>query len=62
MFRDLIGPAAPEWISNLTTVVTVFSVLVGVLVTWYVFSDRRTSHRERMATLPLDDGQAEDQP
>lgn len=62
MFRDLIGPSAPAWISSVTTSVTVFSVVVGVLVTWYVFSDRRTSHRERMATLPLEDGHSENLP
>ncbi len=62
MFRDLIGPHAPAWISSLSTSVTVFSVAVGVLVTWYVYSDRRLAHRERMAALPLDDGSAENTP
>lgn len=62
MFRDLIGPHAPAWISDLSTYVTVFSVAVGVLVTWYVYSDRRSAYRERMAALPLDDGIAQETP
>ena len=57
MFRQFLGPQAPEWIGQLATIVTVFSAIVFSLVLWYVATDRRRHYRERMSALPLDDGQ-----
>ena len=57
MFRQFLGPQAPEWISLLATIVTVFSTVVFGLVLWYLATDRRTQYTRRMSNLPLDDGQ-----
>ncbi len=57
MFRQFIGPHAPQWIGQLATIVTVFSAVVFALVVWYLATDRRTGYRQRMSNLPLDDGQ-----
>ena len=50
--------------SILPIVVLVVFVAIGVLVTWYVISDRRRDHLRRMESMPLDDGKpvAKDQP
>ena len=56
MFREFLGPHAPAWISMLATWVTVFSAGVGLLVAWYVLTDRRRAYQARMSALPLDDG------
>ena len=56
MFRQFLGPQAPWWIGQLAMLVTVFSVTVFIAVLWYLASDRRRHHPQRMAGLPLDDG------
>jgi threonine/homoserine/homoserine lactone efflux protein len=61
MFRQFLGPQAPEWIGQLATIVTVFSAVVFSLVLWYVATDRRRNYRDRMSALPLDDGFTEKQ-
>lgn len=57
MFREYLGKYAPTWIGDLSTVVTVFCCVIGLLVAWYVLTDRRRAYQERMQALPLDDGQ-----
>lgn len=57
MFRQFLGPQAPEWIGQLATIVTVFSTVVFVLVLWYLATDRRREYTQRMSNLPLEDGQ-----
>lgn len=57
MFRQFLGPYAPEWISQLATIVTVFSTVVFSLVLWYLATDRRREYSQRMSKLPLEDGQ-----
>lgn len=58
MFRQFLGPQAPEWIGYLATVVTVFSTVVFALVVVYLLTDRRRRHPERMGALPLEDDHA----
>ena len=57
MFRQFLGPQAPEWIGQLATIVTVFSTVVFSLVLWYLATDRRREYSQRMSNLPLEDGQ-----
>ena len=57
MFRQFLGPQAPEWIGQLATIVTVFSTVVFSLVLWYLATDRRREYTQRMSNLPLEDGQ-----
>lgn len=57
MFRQFLGPQAPEWIGQLATIVTVFSTVVFSLVVWYLATDHRRQYSERMSRLPLDDSQ-----
>jgi cbb3-type cytochrome oxidase subunit 3 len=56
MFREFLGSHAPEWIGMLTTWVTVFSAIAGLLIAWYVLTDRRRTYQARMSAMPLDDG------
>jgi hypothetical protein len=56
MFREYLGKYAPTWIGDLSTVVTVFCCAIGLLVAWYVLTDRRRAYQERMQAMPLDDG------
>lgn len=55
MFRQFLGPHAPEWISLLATIVTVFSAVVFSLVLLHLATDRRRRHPQRMSSLPLED-------
>ena len=52
MFAHLIDDGG----LTIRIVVLVLFVAIGLLIAWYVLTDRRRSHLRRMEGLPLDDG------
>jgi cbb3-type cytochrome oxidase subunit 3 len=54
MLKEILTPHG----SMLPQVALILFVLIAVLVVFYILTDRRRGHRERMESMPLDDGTA----
>lgn len=52
MLKEILTPHG----SMLPQVALILFVLIAVLVVVYILTDRRRGHRERMESMPLDDG------
>ncbi len=52
MLKEILTPHG----SVLPQVALVLFILIAVLVVVYMATDRRRGHRERMESMPLDDG------